>query len=183
MSELPNVEAPQEKAFDPKRQPTARSGEQSSTRRQTKMVPEEDPAHVNAKIAQGEENIPICCSIDRLSENSEDDSARINSTTGSSRSGTILKFSTDDEGDQRGFLAANAGEETPIALAHTYLTTARQVPDIITASQSARKDSRTATRRLTSSVKRMKTRNRSSAVEGSRAPTITRTPTRTATIS
>ena len=178
--ELSGAQVPREQ--EQEQEPTARTEEQ----RRTEVVMEEDPAPADAKVAH-DEDIPTRRRIDSSSGPFEDDNAWINSTVDLSRSKTIPRSSTGDEGDRR--LSGANPEEAQIARANTRRATSGRVPDSATASQFARKDSTTATRRLSSSVKRTNTRRKSSAVGEDRAapiltelPTVSRAPTRSATI-
>jgi len=178
--ELSGAQVP--KGQEQEHEPTARTEEQ----KRTEVVMEEDPAPADAKGAH-DEDIPTRRRIDSSSGPFEDDNAWINSTVDLSRSKTIPRTSTGHEGDRR--LSGANPEEAQIARANTRRATSGRVPDSATASQSARKDSTTATRRPSSSVKRTNTRRKSSAVGEDRAapiltevPTVSRAPTRSATI-
>ncbi|KAH8623812.1 hypothetical protein IG631_21517 [Alternaria alternata] len=180
MLEVPSAQAPQEQTQEPTRRPTAQGEEYNSAREQTKMV-------LDSEVSKGEEDNAIHRIIDRPREQSVDDNARFASTVDLTGPGTSPKPSTRDESNQRRPSASDAGKEAPIAREHIRRSTAARARDI-TAFQPAEQDPAIATRRPSSSVKRTKTRRRSSAVGEDRAPipartpTLTRTSTRTATI-
>ena len=181
--ELLGAQVPRGQQQDQDQEPTARADEQ---RRQTEVAMEEDPTPADAKSAQ-DQDIPTSRRIDSSGGPFEDDNAWINSMVDLSRSKTIPRSTTRDEGDRR--LSSTNPEEAQIARAKTRRTTTERAPDIATAPQSARKDSTTATRRPSSSVTRTNTRRKSSVVGESRAmpiltevPTVSRAPTRSATI-
>lgn len=179
---LSGAQVPRGQQQGQEQEPTARTVEQSGARRQTRVVLEEDPGPADAKSAQ-HENIPTRRFIDSSGGPFGDDNAWINSTVDLSRSKTIPRSHTRDEGDRR--LSGANTEEAQIARTKTRRTTSGRAPDTATAFQSARKDSTTATRRPSSSVKRTNTRRKSSAVGKDRAapiltevPTASRAPTR-----
>ncbi|RYO61123.1 hypothetical protein AA0116_g6173 [Alternaria tenuissima] len=180
MLEVPSAQAPQEQAQEPTRRPTAQGGEYNIAREETKMV-------LGSEVSKGEEDNAIRRSIDRPREQSVDDNARFTSTVDLTRPGTSPKPPTRDQSNQRRASTSDTGKEAPIAREHIRRSTAGRARDI-TAFQPAEKDPAIATRRPSSSVKRTKTRRRSSAIGEDRAPipartpTITRTSTRTATI-
>ncbi|RII23566.1 hypothetical protein CUC08_Gglean012389 [Alternaria sp. MG1] len=180
MLEVPSAQAPQEQAQESTRRPTAQGGEYNITREETKMV-------LGSKVSKGEEDNAIRRSIDRPREQSVDDNARFTSTVDLTRPRTSPKPPTRDESNQRRPSASDAGKEATIAREHIRRSTAARARDI-TAFQPAEEDPAIATRRASSSVKRTKTRRRSSAIGEDRAPipartpTVTRTSTRTATI-
>ncbi|KAB2108039.1 hypothetical protein AG0111_0g3744 [Alternaria gaisen] len=187
MLEVPSAQASQEQAQEPTRRPMAQGEVYSSAKEQTKMVLEESSTHVESKLSKGEEDVTIRHSIDRPREQSVDDNARFTSTVDPTRPGTSSKPSTRDENNQRRLPAADAGKEAPIGQEHIRHSTAIRARDI-TAFQPAEKDSAIATQRPSSSVKTTETQRSSSAIGENRAPiparapTITKTPTRTATI-
>ncbi|CAN9282359.1 unnamed protein product [Alternaria alternata] len=180
MLEVPSAQASQEQAHEPTRRPTAQGEEYNSAREQTKMV-------LDSEVSKGEEDNAIRRSIDRPREQSVDDNARFTSTVDLTRPGTSPNPPTRDESNQRRPSTSDAGKEAPIAREHIRRSTAARAR-YITAFQPAEEDPAIATRRPSSSVKRTKTRRRSSAVGEDRAPvpartpTVTRTSTRTATI-
>jgi hypothetical protein len=177
---VPSAQALQEQAQEPTRRPTAQGEKYNSAREQTKMV-------LDSEVSKGEEDNVIRRSIDRPREQSVDDNARFTSTVDLTRPGTSPKPSSGDESNQGRPSASDTGKEAPIAREHIRRSTAARARDI-TAFQSAEDDPAIATRRPSSSVKRTKTRRRSSAIGEGRASisartrTVTRTATRTATI-
>ncbi|CAN9302200.1 unnamed protein product [Alternaria alternata] len=180
MLEVPSAQALQEQAQEPTRRPTAQGVECNSAGEQTKIV-------LDSEVSKGEEDNAIRRSIDRPREQSVDDNARFTSTVDLTRPETSPKPSTRDKSNQRRPSTSDAGKEAPIAREHIRRSTTARAQDI-TAFQPVEEDPAIATRRPSSSVKRTKTRRRSSAIGEDRAPipartpTVTRTSTRTATI-
>jgi hypothetical protein len=156
MLEVPSAQALQEQAQEPTRRPTAQGEEYNSAREQTKMV-------LDSEVSKGEEDNAIRRSVDRPREQSVDDNAGFTSTVDLTRPGTSPKPSIGDESNQGRPSASDTGKEAPIAREHIRQSTAARARDI-TAFQSAEEDPAIATRRSSSSVKRMKTRRRSSAI-------------------
>jgi hypothetical protein len=170
-SKMPKVSGSQmlwKQAQGPEEQPTVPIGEQNGTKRQMKVVLEEGPELTDPKVPQEEEDIPARRIIDNACGHSDDDNTWINSMVDLSRSATIPRSSTRNEGGQRRLSRANE-EDAPIARANTRCEASGRAPDDPTASQSVRKDPTTATSRPSSSVKRTKARRKSSAIGDDRA--------------